>query len=85
MSTNTEVIDFGDDFTDAFTINLNTVYFNENSDYNIEFSVPSNDEFDEDTEMYYVTKIKLINIYRLHSLVFKPTVSISLTSYAEIS
>lgn len=61
LSTNTEVIDFGDDFTDAFTINLNTVYFNENSDYNIEFAVPSNDDFDEDTELYYVTKIKLIN------------------------
>ena len=61
LSTNTEVIDFGDDFTDAFTINLNTVYFNENSDYNVEFAVPSNDDFDEDSEMYFVNKIKIIN------------------------
>ena len=61
LSTNTEVIDFGDDFTDAFTINLNTVYFNENSDYNVEFAVPSNDDFDEEMEMYFVNKIKLVN------------------------
>lgn len=61
LSTNSQVIEFGNDFRDAFQINLNTAQFNENSDYSVEFSIPSNDDFDEEMEMYFVNKIKIIN------------------------
>lgn len=61
LSTNSQVIDFGEDFKDAFTINLNTIQFNENSDYTIEFKVESNNDFDEDLELYFINKLNITN------------------------
>ena len=61
LTTNTQEVNFSDDFKDVFTINLDNIYFNENSDIKVKIQIPTDEEFDEDLELYYTNHIKIIN------------------------
>lgn len=53
LSTKTDKIDWGEEFKNTFTINLNAVYFSD-IETDISFKIPDSDDYDEDEEMYKI-------------------------------
>lgn len=63
LTTKTDKVEFGEDFSEAFTVNLDEIYFNElaDSDYIIEIDQPSADDYNEDEELFYTRNLRITN------------------------
>lgn len=59
LSTNTVKVEWGEDFYKVFDVNTDTITFIENSNSEIEFDRPSDDDYDDENDMYIVNKLKL--------------------------
>ena len=85
LSTNTDKIDWGEDFNRAFVVNMDSIYFSEDEKCEIIFKYPSEDDYDEDNEGYLIKSFDIkfsedkkpvhynvpINIYLQESLIPK--------------
>lgn len=58
LSTKTDKVEWGENFEDAFAVNMNAVYFNDN-EVTISFKKPNSDELDEEEEMYWTDKLSI--------------------------
>lgn len=58
LSTKTDKVEWGEDFENAFSVNMNVIYFNEN-DVTISFKKPTLEEFDEDENSYWTENIDI--------------------------
>lgn len=61
LSTNTDLIDFGEEFNDTFIINLDTISFNPDVDNSVVFPELSFDDFDEENETFFLDKFTLVD------------------------
>lgn len=59
MSTKTEKVNWGDDFTEVFSVNMNSIYFDD-TDCTITFKKPTSEDFDEDEGMYVINTISIL-------------------------
>lgn len=59
LTTKTEKIKWADEFNEIFTINMDSIYFASDVDATVSFKKPTEEEYDEDEESYYTTKINL--------------------------
>jgi len=85
LSTNTEKVDFGEDFNEAFTVNLDKIYFNELSDTIIEFDLPAADDYDEDMDTYLIRKIKVTDLETKKSFEYESPVDLYINPKIKIS
>lgn len=60
LSTKTDKIEWGEDFTEIFSVNMDSIYFQPETECSISFKKPSLEEFDEDENMYYVSEINIL-------------------------
>jgi hypothetical protein len=60
LSTKTNKIDWGSEFFEFFTVNMDAVYVAENIDCSISFKKPTTEEYDEDEDAYYTTNISIL-------------------------
>jgi len=60
LSTKTNKIDWGSEFFEFFTVNMDAVYIAENIDCSISFKKPTTEEYDEDEDAYYTTNISIL-------------------------
>ena len=61
LSTNTNKINWPEEFSDIFILNMNAIYFNAGIDSTISFAKPSLEDYDEDEEMFYTNTIFVAN------------------------
>lgn len=54
LSTSTNKVEWGDDFNEIFSVNMDKIYFEEDIDATIEFKKPTEEEYDEEEGMYYL-------------------------------
>lgn len=52
LATNTDKVEWGEDFEEAFVINMDSIYFNDDTKVELTFQYPTDDNYDEDTESY---------------------------------
>lgn len=78
LSTNTSKINFGEDFMDAFTVNLDKIYFNDLTDSIIEFECPTSDDYDESMDAYLIPKIWIVDPDSKRSVEYIPPVDLYL-------
>lgn len=60
LSTKTDKIDWSDEFKEIFSINLNNIYFHQDSECTIYIPKPKSEDFDEDDEMYTTNRISIL-------------------------
>lgn len=56
LATNTDNVNWGELFLDVFTVNMDSVYFAEDTKSELNFQYPSEDDYDEDTDSYKITE-----------------------------
>lgn len=59
LSTKSDKIDWGEQFLEAFIINLNTICFRDGIDSTIQFLAPGPDDYDDDVEMYGINELDI--------------------------
>jgi hypothetical protein len=59
LSTNTDKTDWGEAFSDAFTVNMDSVYFADDIQSEIQFEYPTEDAYDEDQEAYLISEFDI--------------------------
>lgn len=74
LSTKTDKIDWGDDFNEVFSVNMNTIYFLQDVECSVSFVKPSSEEFDEDEEMYYTDTLNILMAGSKRSVEYKSPV-----------
>lgn len=62
LSTNTDKTDWGDAFTDAFTVNMDSIYFTDDIQSEISFAYPSEESYDEDMDAYEVSEFDIKDV-----------------------
>lgn len=60
MSTKTDKVNWGENFGEVFSVNMNTIYFLPDVDCTVSFTKPTQEEFDEDEDMYYTTNLRIL-------------------------
>lgn len=60
LTTNTDKVEWSEQFLSYMYVNMNNVYFN-NENISVSFSFPTNEEYDEDEDMFYTRNIILKN------------------------
>ena len=60
LSTNTDKVEFGEQFEEIFTVNMDSVYFQSDVDCTISFKKPTTEEYDEDEDAFYTKKLNIL-------------------------
>lgn len=60
LSTKTDKVNWGEDFTEIFKVNMNSVYFVQDAECTVSISKPKSEDFDEDEEMYFTNKLNIL-------------------------
>lgn len=60
LSTKSENIDWGKNFPDVFRVNLDSIYFVPDTSCSVSFVKPTVEDYDEDEDAYFVTKISVL-------------------------
>lgn len=60
LSTNTDRVDFGEQFDEIFTVNMDSIYFQQDVDCTISFRKPTTEEFDEDEDAFYTKTLNIL-------------------------
>lgn len=74
LSTKTDKVEWGENFGEVFSVNMNTVYFIQDVDCTISFAKPTSEEFDEDEEMYYTDTFNILMPGNKRSVEYKSPV-----------
>ena len=59
LATNTDKVEWGEDFLRAFIVNMDTIYFTEDEKVELLMHYPSEDDFDEDIEGYKINTFEI--------------------------
>ena len=59
LATNTDKVEWGDDFNRAFVVNMDSVYFTEDERVEIIIPVPTEDDYDEDEDGYKISSFDI--------------------------
>ena len=59
LATNTDKVEWGEDFLRAFIVNMDTIYFTEDEKVELLMYYPSEDDFDEDIEGYKINTFEI--------------------------
>lgn len=76
LSTKTNKVEWGDIFPDYFDVNMDAVYFNQDSDFNIIIKKPTAETYDEDEEKYYIESFKILSAGSKKSVEYKSPVKL---------
>lgn len=60
LTTKTERIEWGENFEDYFSVNMDSIYPQPDCDATISFKKPTSDDFDEDEELYFTDIINIL-------------------------
>ena len=69
-------MEWGDIFPDYFDVNMDAVYFNQDSDFNIIIKKPTAETYDEDEEKYYIESFKILSAGSKKSVEYKSPVKL---------
>lgn len=58
LSTKTDKVEWSEEFLEAFTVNMDSLYFSD-EEFNITFKKPGTDDFDEEEEKYFTETIQI--------------------------
>ena len=61
LTTNTDKVEWSEQFLSYMYVNMNNVYFNDDN-VSVSFAFPTNEEYDEDEDMFYTQTITLKNV-----------------------
>lgn len=59
LSTNTDKVDFGEEFNSAFVVNLDTICFDEDVETTITFKTPTFDDYDDEYDAYVIKELDI--------------------------
>ena len=59
LATNTDKVEWGDDFDDAFTVNMDSIYFSDDTKTELTIKYPTDDDYDEDTDSYALSEFEI--------------------------
>lgn len=76
LSTKTDKVEWGDDFTEVFSVNMNTIYLLQDVECTISFIKPKSEEFDEDEEMYFIDTFNILMAGNKRSTEYKSPVKL---------
>ena len=60
MTTKTDKVDWGEPFTNIFTVNMDAIYFAEDVECTVSFKKPTSEEYDEEEDMHYTNTISIL-------------------------
>lgn len=60
LSTKTNKVEWGEIFPNYFDVNMDAVYFSQDTDFNIIIKKPTAETYDEDEEKYYMESLKIL-------------------------
>jgi hypothetical protein len=60
LSTNTKEVEWGNDFKEYFTVNMNNIYMKKDVQFRIEIEHPGLEAYDEDEERFVISEFKVI-------------------------
>ena len=59
LATNTDKVEWGDDFNRAFVVNMDSIYFTEDERVEIIIPIPTEDDYDEDEDGYKISSFDI--------------------------
>lgn len=76
MTTKTERVNWGDNFTEIFAVNMDAIYFQPDVECTISFTKPTSEDYDEDEEMYKTNTLNILFQGTKKSVVYESPVDL---------
>ena len=85
LSTNTKEVDWGKNFKEYFTVNMNSIYMRKDIAFKIEIEHPGFEAYDEDEERFVVNEFKVIPAMGASFVYHSPTPLYIRKTYIDLS